>query len=264
MISEFKAGLADLRQGLSQMNLALLLAIDGLKRSHRRTELGILWLVVPQAVVVISFIWIFTQVFQQQIEGFPLYIGTGVLAWSYIATIFTGAPLSVLINSRWILSQPLPVSTLVYSFIIQSLIQFILLIPIYIGLLIFYGTGPSFQILLAVPGLAIITAVGLGFSMVLGPLGARFRDLGPALGVCASVAFLITPVIWPASAVGRRVFFIHGNPFFHLVEIVRQPLMGNFPTQENWIFSCTLALSTMLAGVIVFGWFKRQIYYWVS
>lgn len=258
------AGRSDLTAGLKRLDLAMLMAIDGLKRAHRRTELGILWLIVPQAVMVTAFILIFTQVFQQRIEGFPLYIGTGLLVWNYIATFMTGSPGAVLQNGRWIMSQPLPVSTLVYSFVIQAFIQFIVCLPIYLVLAVIYLPPLGLHSLLAIPGLAIITVAGLGFSLILAPLGARFRDLGPALGVVSTVGFLITPIIWPAGVVGRRVFFIHGNPFYHLVEIVRQPLMGNVPTAENWIFASCVAAGLLLVGVLLFGWFKRHVYYWIS
>lgn len=264
MIAEIGAGLADLRQGLRRLNIALLLAMDGLRRSHRRTELGILWLIVPQAVMVSAFIWVFTQVFSQQVEGFPLYIGTGILAWSLIVGILTGAPSAILSNARWILSQPIPISTLLFSFLMQSSIQFGFLLPIYVGLLIFYLPPIGIQMLLFLPGLVVVLATGLGVSLIFGPLGARFRDLGPAMGILATVAFLMTPVIWPASAVGRRVFFIHGNPFYHLLEVVRQPLMGQAPSAENWTYACVVAVVVLGIGLLSFGWLKRQVFYWIS
>lgn len=264
MSSDLAAGFLDLRRGLSRLDLSMLLALDGLKRAHRRTELGILWLIVPQAVMVAAFILIFTQVFRQQIEGFPLYIGTGILTWSYIAAFLMGSPAAVLHNGRWIMSQPLPLSTLLYSFAIQVFIQFIVCLPIYVVLAVIYLPPLGLHTLAVIPGIAIVSLAGLGFSLILGPLGARFRDLAPALGVVAQVAFLITPVIWPAGIVGRRVFFIHGNPFYHLLEIVRQPLMGNLPTAENWIFASGVAAGLLIAGIASFGWFKRHVYYWIS
>lgn len=257
-------GLADLSAGARRLDLAMLLAIDGLKRSHRRTELGILWLIVPQAVLTAAFILIFSQVFGQASEDFPIYIGTGLWAWLAISTILSGAPMAVLSNSRWIMSQPLPVSVLVYSFLIQAFIQFAVCVPIYLGLLLIYQPSLGWDVLLAVPGLLLVAVAGLGVILMLAPLGARFRDIGPAAGVFLSVAFLATPIIWPASAVGRRVFFIEGNPFYHFVQVVRAPLMGAEVTAENWMFAGSVALTLLLVGVLVFGWLKSHVYYWIS
>lgn len=258
------AGFSDIVQGAKRLNLSWLLAVDQLRRSHRRTVLGILWLLLPLAVTVAVFIWIFSQVFQQSIDGFEIYLGSGIIVWTLIATLVTGSAGVVMQNARWITTQPLPISALANELVIRAVLQFGLALLIYVVLVVVYDPPRGPQILLMFPGVALILMCGWGLALVLGPLGARFRDIAPALGVGMQVAFVATPIIWPAEIIRRRVFFIDGNPFYHLVQVVRAPMIGELPTAANWTFAIGTAVVCLTVGLLSFGALKRRVYYWIS
>jgi lipopolysaccharide transport system permease protein len=80
-----------------------------------------------------------------------------------------------------------------------------------------------------------------------------------------TVAFYVTPVIWQPTLLpaGTPGFLLDLNPFNHLLEIIRLPILGQPPTLENWTLS--------IAGTIVLGLFaylaskkyKNRLVYWV-
>jgi ABC-2 type transport system permease protein/lipopolysaccharide transport system permease protein len=63
--------------------------------------------------------------------------------------------------------------------------------------------------------------------------------------------------------VPKRGIFVNVNPFYHYLEVVRQPLLGHAPTTLNWIVVVGM---TMLLGLVSFVFFSRyrsKITYWV-
>jgi ABC-type polysaccharide/polyol phosphate export permease len=75
--------------------------------------------------------------------------------------------------------------------------------------------------------------------------------------------FFITPVFWLPSLMPTRTVLVTGNPFYHMLELLRAPLLGRAPADESWIFlTCTLVIGW--AGTFLFfSRFRRRIPYWL-
>ena len=70
-----------------------------------------------------------------------------------------------------------------------------------------------------------------------GILGARYRDLVEVFNAVIRIAFLATPVIWmPGEGMTRSVMsaFLIYNPFYHFIEVVRAPMLGQSPALLSW------------------------------
>jgi lipopolysaccharide transport system permease protein len=78
------------------------------------------------------------------------------------------------------------------------------------------------------------------------------------------VMFYITPIIWRPSALGPQHQWVATyNPFAHLIEIVRAPLIeARFPV-ESWLWSLATAAILLIFGVMLQGRFKDRIAYWL-
>ena len=54
------------------------------------------------------------------------------------------------------------------------------------------------------------------------------------------VVFYLTPIMWLPNLLPERagMYMLTFNPFFHLIEIVRAPLLGQLPSTQNWLAAC--------------------------
>jgi lipopolysaccharide transport system permease protein len=114
-------------------------------------------------------------------------------------------------------------------------------------------------------GLALLI-VNLAWIMtLLGILSARYRDLPPIVSSLMTIAFYVTPVMWSPSLLpaGTAHLLLGLNPLYHLLQIVRLPLLAQFPTLENWILSATFAIVGWVAVSLVMKKFKSQIAFWL-
>ncbi|PXV58959.1 putative hydrolase, CocE/NonD family [Dyella jiangningensis] len=97
------------------------------------------------------------------------------------------------------------------------------------------------------------------------PACARFRDLSQIVGSVLQVAFYLTPIMWlPRSLPANvSVYLLDFNPAYHLLEIVRAPLLGQWPSAMNWGVSAALAVVGWALALFIYGRYKRRIAYWL-
>jgi lipopolysaccharide transport system permease protein len=57
--------------------------------------------------------------------------------------------------------------------------------------------------------------------------------------------------------------FLGLNPFYHLLQIVRLPILGTWPTWENWTLSLVSCVVGWSAVYFVSKKYKNRIAFWV-
>jgi ABC-2 type transport system permease protein/lipopolysaccharide transport system permease protein len=69
--------------------------------------------------------------------------------------------------------------------------------------------------------------------------------------------------MWKPELLHRRAYIAVINPFYHLIEIVRTPLLGNVPDLKNYLAVLLItAVNLGLAG-LVFTRFRSRVAYWI-
>ena len=79
------------------------------------------------------------------------------------------------------------------------------------------------------------------------------------------IMFYVTPIIWLPSLLPARtsMMMLDPNPFFHLMEIVRAPLMNFYPSMTNWVVSVMLAIFGWGVAIKMFNKYRSRIAYWL-
>jgi ABC-type polysaccharide/polyol phosphate export permease len=69
-------------------------------------------------------------------------------------------------------------------------------------------------------------------------LTTRWRTLIHLVPVVVPVLFLFTPIVWMTKNLGDHQWIADLSPFFHYVQMVRAPLMGEWPEPLSWFVTC--------------------------
>jgi len=85
------------------------------------------------------------------------------------------------------------------------------------------------------------------------------------VGSLLQIAFYVTPIIWMPSLLPARasVMLLDPNPIYHLLAIVRDPLIGLSPSLMNWFVSTGLLLIGSLLSLLLFNKYRARISYWL-
>ncbi|KKN78158.1 hypothetical protein LCGC14_0352590 [marine sediment metagenome] len=242
--------------------LWLFLGWRDLKKHYSRSMLGPLWLTLSMGIMVAGLGVLYSQILGMPLDEYLPFLALGFIMWGLIGgsingacNIFSGAAASIR-------QVQMPYSVYLYQFMWTQLITFGHNFLIYLVIVLIFGLWPGMSVLLLIPALFLITLSGLFCGMILGPLCARFRDIPLIVGSIMQVVFFLTPIIWNAEQLPERAYFVQANPFYHFIEIARDPLLGGTGTLFNW--GASLAMTVVL-GIVAFWFFSRyraRIAYW--
>src|SRR5258706_4715928 len=257
------AAFSDLKNGLALWPLWLRLGWNDILQRYRRSMLGPCWLTASMAIMVISLGVLYAELFNTPIHDFLPYLCVGLLVWNLMSsflteggTLFTGA-------ESYIKQIRLPYSVYVFRSSWSKLIIFAHNFIIYLGVLLYFEIWPGAVALLAIPGLLLLLVNGAAITLCIGMVSARFRDVPQLINSVVQIVFFVTPIMWKPELLRGRAYIADFNPFYHLLEIVRAPLLGSLPSATSYL---AVLLITLVNAVIVgafFARFRSRISYWV-
>lgn len=264
-VFNFRPYLHALYQASQNIGLAGTLGWQDVKQRYRRSKLGPFWLTISMGVLIGALGLVFGTILDTPISDFLPFLAIGLILWAYVSTVITEGCFSF-ISADAIIKQ-LPISLFVHVMrVVWRNLVILAHNAVIIPLLFLVFLKPlSFTALLALPGLLLTTLTLSWIALLAGILCARYRDLSQIVASVLQIAFYVTPIIWlPSMLSGRKSFFLLDlNPFYHLIEVVRSPLLGVAPTTTNWIVSLTIVLLGWVLTLLVFKRYRNRVSYWL-
>jgi lipopolysaccharide transport system permease protein len=190
---------------------------------------------------------------------------SGLIIWGLVTAIVNEGTNAFIAAKSMIVHLPLPKVAYLIRVVWRSLIlsaHNIVLLPIVI---LIVGGETGWSILIWPVGLLVSVIALAGLALSLSVVASRFRDLPPIVSSFMTVTFYLSPVIWVKTPPGENVIIdsiLYWNPFYHLLQIARMPLIGEFPTDQNWIFSSVALLFFWAIGLFIFRRYENRIAYW--
>jgi lipopolysaccharide transport system permease protein len=96
-------------------------------------------------------------------------------------------------------------------------------------------------------------------------IAARFRDIQLIVATVLQLVFLLTPIMWDSKSLrGIAVTYVVDlNPIYHLIEVVRRPLLGETPMAMSWLASSMTAAVCLIMGSLFYARYRHRIAFWV-
>lgn len=254
---------ADLREATARTPLWSRLSWIDIRNRYKRSVIGPFWVTISMAVMIAALGTIYSQLFGMAIRDYVPFIACGFLIWNFIAGVLNAAG-RTFIEMEGIMKQiPLPVSFYALRSVSTEAILFGHNFLVYLAVAALFQIPLGWGALLALPAFILIVLNAVWVVIVLGILCLRFRDVIPIVANLTQIAFLVTPVIWAAELVKNRRMIVDANPFFHLVEILRAPLLGKPIDPTNWLVVGGMAVVGWIIAFLSIGYTKRRMPYWL-
>jgi homopolymeric O-antigen transport system permease protein len=254
---------ADLREGVELWPLWGMLGWNDILQRYRRSLLGPLWLTASMAIMVVSLGVVYAQIFKIEIDDFMPFLCVGLLIWNFISTILGEAGTLFVGSESYIKQIRLPYSLYVFRFLWSKIIIFAHNFVIYFGILIYFRIWPGASALIALPAFVLLVLNGMFVGLYLGVLSARFRDIPQIVQSITQIVLFITPIMWKPQLLTRYNVLLTLNPFYHFIEVVRAPLLGELPSWHNAVAVVLITAVNAVVATLVFARFRARISYWV-
>lgn len=253
----------DMIEGLRGWELWSLLGWQDIRQRYRRSFIGPFWLTLSMTLLVGGLGFLYAGLFKQDVSTYLPYLAVGLILWGLISSMVNES-CTALISAESIIKQmPVPYSMHIYRTAWRNLIILAHNAVIYIAILPLFGINPGTGILLAIPGLILLVANLAWIGLALGVVCARFRDVPQIVANAIQLAFFMSPIMWQADLLPDRAFFIDYNPIYHLIEIVRAPLLGGTVQTSSWLVTASMAAAGWLCALALFGRQRKRIAYWL-
>jgi len=196
---------------------------------------------------------------------FLLHVGSGIIIWYFlVSSVNEGA--TALIDSATLIKQvklspTVPTIRVVVKNLLLLFHNMLLLVP----LLAFNGEFVGLWLLFALPALLLVVGNFCWIAIALSLLSARLRDLPAIANGVLMIAFYVTPILWSAERFEGTGFgqILLLNPFFHVIEVFRQPVFGEPPSTASIVFlSVSMAIGWLLTRKLL-DTFGHRVPYWV-
>jgi ABC-type polysaccharide/polyol phosphate export permease len=255
----------DITSGIRRFRLASLLGWQDVRQRYRRSALGPFWLTISMGVMIGTIGVVFGQIFKSPMHEFLPFVGVGIILWGFISSIVTEG-CTGFISAEGIIKQlPIPLFVHILRMVWRNVIILghnVVIIPL---IFLAVSKGVGWEALLAVPGFLLAIMNITWVALILAVLCARYRDLPQIVASVLQVVFYLTPIMWMPSHLSNTaaLYLLNLNPCYHLLQIVRQPILGGAPTELNWIVSLVMSACGWLVALIIYGRYKRRIAYWL-
>lgn len=252
-------------RAIKRSSLIATLGWHDIRGRYRRSALGPFWLTISMGVMIASIGLVFGQIFKTPMSDYLPFLAAGIILWAFITgTITEGC--TGFIDAEGIIKQlPIPLFVHILRVLWRNaliLAHNILILPL---VLLVMGKGLSVAAFWAIPGVLLVMLCLSWIAFLFAILCARYRDLPQIVGSVLQVSFYLTPIIWMPSLLPDRVgvVFLELNPFYHLLALIRGPLLGQVPNLTNWIVVASITLFGWLFTVFVFSRLHKRVAYWL-
>jgi ABC-type polysaccharide/polyol phosphate export permease len=228
------AGARDMVKGMANWRLWSMLGWNDIRQRYRRSAFGPFWITISMAIFVLLLGVIYSKLFHQELAVFLPYIATGLIIWGFIAGTTTDACSQFLENAGTIRQIRLPYTIYAMRMIWRSFIVFLHTVVLIVPIAIFFRLEFGLASLLVLPGLLLVLLNQIWLSIVIGVVATRFRDTSQLVATGIQISMFVTPIMWPVGAIPDARLIAEINPFYHLVELVRAPLLGSLAEPLSW------------------------------
>ena len=265
MLERIKISYLDLLRCMTSLSLVNLLGIQDVKQRYRRSKLGPFWITISMGIMIGMIGLIFGQVMNNPMQEYLPFLAAGFIFWTYISSSIMEGSNSFVDGQGMIRQLDLPLMLYPMRVVWRNMIILghnLLILPI---TMLMVGKVLTWNILLLVPGFLVLTINLFWIIVFLAVLCTRFRDMPQIVGSILQVIFYLTPVIWMPGAISgkTKLMILEPNPIYHLIELVRAPILGSAPTVLNWGVGLGMALVGLTASFIFFGQYRKRIAYWL-
>jgi len=226
-------------------DLLIELVVRDMKLRYKRSVLGIVWSLLNPLAQLLVFLFVFRYVLPLNVPNYPLFLFTGILAWTWFQQSLQYAAGAIVDNAPLIRQPGFPPGILPVATVVAQMINYVLALPV-LAAFVLWIQGPLTSAVVAIPlVMAVQFLVTLSLAYLVATSHVRFRDTQYLLGVALMLGFYLTPVFYRSEAMPSNYATIYRlNPLVHVIEAYRTIVLdGRIPQ--------LLPLGTVAAAALV-------------
>ena len=247
---------------LNRLSSSFEIAWLEVKSKYARSLLGPFWITLSMIILISGLSFVFVSLFGIPLKKTLPWIAIGIIVWNFINTYLDDS-CQVFISDKHLNIKMSPIKIVFINIFKNSIIFFhnsIVLIPV----IIFTDLKVTPTYFFLIFSFFIIFVNAFSFGVLFGFLCCRFRDFYLIIKNILYLLFLMTPIFWmPEVLKGNRMVLADVNILYQIIQMIRDPLLGNIPSSYSIIYVCIFTLLISIVSYFVYKKFKNKVILWI-
>lgn len=253
-VSTISSGLRTLAQ---YSDLLYTLSLFRLSVRYKQSALGWTWAALQPLALMGIYTVIFTRVTSVASGGvpYPVFVFSALLPWIFFSSTISNAVNGLVLYPNLLTKMYFPREIIPLSYLVASLADFCIASVILGGLMIHYKVPVTWNVLYAVPIIAIFICFAASIAMFFSTIQVRFRDVGLAMPFLLQIWMFTVPVVYSLQSVPAhwRGYYLL-DPIAGLIESFRQAVIfGKAPDLRTMALSGVIAIAS---APLAYAYFK--------
>ncbi|MCS6991426.1 MAG: ABC transporter permease [Chitinophagales bacterium] len=257
VITANRSGLRlNLPELLRYRDLLWLLAYRDYRVRYAQTFLGFAWAFVQPLLTMIVFILVFNKAAGVDTGDipYPVFVMTGLWAWSYLSFVLTQGGQSLILSSHLITKVYFPRLLIPLAKSLVAFIDFSVTFVFLVVLMLVYQYAPSPNVITLPLWLLALIALSVSAGIWLSALTIRFRDIQHAIPFLVQIGLYFSPVAYHSSRVPEQyhtLFYL--NPLAAIIDGFRWAVLGTpLPEFPYLAYSLAVIVLLLVSGLYYF------------
>jgi lipopolysaccharide transport system permease protein len=224
---------------------------------YKQTVLGVAWSVIRPVLTTIVFTFIFGRIARLPSEGipYPLLVLAGMLPWQFFANSLTESSNSLITNANLVSKVYFPRFIMPASAVAVCFVDFLINAVLLAGLMAWYRSMPSWQIV-ALPLFLLLTiAASMGAGLWLAALNVKYRDFRYVVPFIVQFGLYVSPVGFTSNVIPEKWRLLYSlNPMVGVIDGFRWAIFETALYLPGLMVSATTAVVMLGSGI----WFFRR------
>jgi lipopolysaccharide transport system permease protein len=227
---------------------------------YKQTVIGAAWAVVRPLVTVLILTVVFRGVAKLEADGgvwYPLFVLVGMLPWQFFAAILGESSNSLVNNANLVSKVYFPRLLVPLSTLGVPLLDLLVLTPFLVGMMIYAGAAPPWQVVFAPLFLLLAAASALGAGFGLCALNVKYRDVRYIIPFVLQFGVYVSPIGYSTAKVPAEFQLLYYlNPMAFVIDGMRWSILGvGDPfAGGRWVLSVAVTALGLAVGL----WYFRR------
>lgn len=223
---------------------------------YKQTAVGVAWALLRPFLTMLVFTLVFSKLAKLPSGNtpYPIMVFAALLPWQFFANAFSEAGGSLIANANMISKVYFPRMVIPTSAVIVSFVDFLISGTILVGLMLWYGFMPGWQILILPVFVLIAFAASMGAGLWITALNVKYRDFRYIIPFIIQFGLYVSPVGFSSSIVPERWRFWYSlNPMVGVIDGFRWAILGgNQIYMPGFLLSIILVILMLVTGIEYF------------
>lgn len=263
LLKRLTLGVEDIIKGISKYQIWFYLSWQDIKLRYRRSVIGPFWITISTGILVLAMGPLYGALLKQEIGPYLQHLSVSMIIWSFISGYINESCTAFIGAEGFIkeVKQPLTIHLLrVFSRNVLFLLHNTVII---IGVLAFFPPEDPIMLLQIPIGLLLLIGNLFWMGLFLATICARFRDIPQLVSNLLQMMFFVSPIIWKVDMLGRNRLAADVNPLYHLMELIRTPILGGQVGSLTWLVAFGLLAGGLTMTLLLFSRFRARVPYWL-